>query len=277
MYVVDSVKPGTTIRRRLQVSHKAAAGTPVDVELYPAPAAVRGGKFLFGPQGATSELTGWTALSRRSARLVPGGTADLEVTVAVPRTATAGERYAVIWAQTASTGAGQVRQVDRVGIRVYLDVGPGGEAPSDFAIGPVSATRDAAGVPVLTAQVRNTGRRALDLSGAVALSAGPGGVRAGPFPVQTGTTLGAGETGPVRAVLDAALPDGPWTARLALASGTVKHAVTVRLTFRGAPATPVAAAGGSALRPVLLAVAAGLLALAAGALAVRARRRFVRA
>lgn len=45
----------------------------------------------------------------------------------------------MVWAETASTGSGNVRRVDRVGIRVYLDVGPGGEAPSDFAIGPGTA------------------------------------------------------------------------------------------------------------------------------------------
>jgi hypothetical protein len=39
---------------------------------------------------------------------------------------------------------------------VHLDVGTGGEQRSDFAIGAVAVTRDAAGVPVLRAEVANT-------------------------------------------------------------------------------------------------------------------------
>ncbi|MEU6432166.1 hypothetical protein ABZ860_40205 [Microbispora sp. NPDC046973] len=55
--------------------------------------------------------------------------------------------------------------------------------------------RDATGHPVLAAQVRNTGGRALDLSGSLSLSEGPGGLRAGPYPAVLGVTLRPGETG----------------------------------------------------------------------------------
>jgi hypothetical protein len=271
MYVVDSVKPGTTITRRIEVSH-LTGDERVVADVYPGPADVRGGRFLFGPEGAANELTGWISVRPRRLLLDPGAAVPVEVTLAVPRRATAGERYAVVWARTESRGPGTVRQVSRVGIRVYLDVGPGGEAPSDFAIGPVTATRDAGGVPVLAAEVRNTGRRALDLTGSVALAGGPGGVRAGPFAVQTGTTLGVGERGTVRARLDAALPDGPWRATVTLRSGTVQHAVTVRLSFRGAPAPVERPDTGSALPPALLAGTAAALALLVVALAVRSRR-----
>jgi hypothetical protein len=280
LYIVDSVKPGTTISRRLEISHQAGAGTgtPVTATLYPAPATVTRGGFVFGPEGARNDLTGWTSLSRTSVLLDPGGTADVDVTIAVPRNATAGERYAVLWAQARSGAAGQVTQVNRVGIRVYLDVGPGGEAPTNFAIGAVSATRDATGVPVLTAQVRNTGRRALDVTGSVTLADGPGGSRAGPFPVRNGTTIAIGEQDAVSSVLDKALPDGPWRATVTLQSGTVKHAVTVTLSFHGRPAAPVAAASsGPRLTPVMFAVAAAVLALLVLTLAARSRSRPARA
>jgi hypothetical protein len=45
-----------------------------------------------------------------------------------------GERYAVLWAQVVSPKDSRhnVAVVHRVGVRVYLDVGPGGEPASDF-------------------------------------------------------------------------------------------------------------------------------------------------
>lgn len=280
LYIVDSVKPGTTLRRRIEVSHQfgTGSGVPVTATLYPAPAAVSKGKFLFGPEGAGSDLTGWTSVSRRSVALERGGSADLDVTIAVPKNAVAGERYAVVWAQARSGAAGQVTQVNRVGIRIYLDVGPGGEAPTNFAIGAVTATRDAAGVPTLTAQVRNTGRRALDMTGSVTLAGGPGASRAGPFAIRNGTTIAIGETDAVQSVLDQALPDGPWRATVTLQSGTVRHAVTVTLSFRGQPAVGVAeVSSGPRFTPLMLGLAAGLLALAVLLLALRSRRNPTRA
>ena len=42
----------------------------------------------------------------------------------------------MIWAEVASpkTATHRVSVVHRIGIRVYLDVGPGGEPPSDFRV-----------------------------------------------------------------------------------------------------------------------------------------------
>jgi hypothetical protein len=285
VYIVDSVTPGTTISRRLRVTHadETGPGSRIAVTVYPAAASVRDARFQFGAQGQHNQLTSWIGLSRAALTLEPGTGADIEATIAVPRTATAGERYAVIWAQTQARGTGNVHQISRVGIRVYLDVGPGGEEPSNFAIGVIGATRDPAGVPVLTAQVRNTGRRALDLTGTVALANGPGGVRAGPFAVRNGTTLGVGETAAVLARLDRSLPDGPWTATVAVRSGTVGHTVTVRVSFLDQPtvATGVSGPGsgsgsGRGSVPILLVVVAALLGLLALGLAFRARRRAAR-
>src|SRR5206468_3639121 len=114
------------------------------------------------------------------------GVATVLVTIAVPRTASEGERYAVVWAQTSgpSTGA-NVTQISRLGVRVYLDIGPGGEPASSFEITEVTADRTPDGTPRLTAQVRNTGARALDVTGTLTLSDGPGSASAGPFQVNT--------------------------------------------------------------------------------------------
>ncbi|MCX5096419.1 hypothetical protein OOK36_48315 [Streptomyces sp. NBC_00365] len=97
--------------------------------------------------------------------------------------------------------------ISRVGIRTYLDVGKGGEPPSAFRIQALLAYRTKAGIPVVTARVRNTGERALDLKGKLDLADGPGGLRAGPFYVEPGTTLLPGKVGTVSTDLDPKLPD----------------------------------------------------------------------
>ena len=53
------------------------------------------------------------------------------MTIAVPRDAAPGERYGVVWAEVraAAPAAGGITQVSRVGIRIYLSVGPGGRPP----------------------------------------------------------------------------------------------------------------------------------------------------
>ena len=53
------------------------------------------------------------------------------------------------------------------------------------------------------------------MSGTLELSAGPGGLGAGPFPAELGVTLGIGDTERVSIALDEQLPDGPWDARIA--------------------------------------------------------------
>lgn len=83
------------------------------------------------------------------------------------------------------------------------------------------------------AQVRNSGGRALEMSGSLTISDGPGGLRAGPYPATLGTTLATGQTSPVSVVLDKQLPSGPWKVRLSLQSGMIKRTVTTTLTFPG--------------------------------------------
>jgi hypothetical protein len=92
--------------------------------------------------------------------------------------------------------------------------------------------------------VHNTGGRALDMSGSLALSDGPGGLSAGPFAAELGTTLAPGATAPVTVPLDDAITGGPWTATLTLRSGELERAARAEITFpdaAGASAEPVAA------------------------------------
>ncbi|WP_433530160.1 hypothetical protein ACQPYA_28870 [Micromonospora sp. CA-263727] len=178
-------------------------------------------------------MSEWITLDRDSVMLDPQEEAQFTATIQVPPDASAGEQYAVIWAATvpAPDSTASVNIVQRVGIRVYLDVGPGGEPPSDFAIGEVVPARDEQGRPSAAVTVRNTGGRALDMTGSATLSDGPGGVRAGPFDVVQGTTLAAGETGTVRVLFPTELANGPWRITLDLASGKVRRSASGTITF----------------------------------------------
>jgi len=154
------------------------------------------------------------------------------VKIQVPPRTEPGERYAVVWVETSSKpGKGGVTQTSRVGIRVYLSVGTGEVPKSDFDIVSMAPGRNPEGIPTVTATVRNTGQRALDLSGSLSLSDGPGGLAVGPFPATLGTTLAIGDTEPVLITLNDQLPAGPWTAKLTFKSGLTSHAAKARLTF----------------------------------------------
>ncbi|SCL40136.1 hypothetical protein GA0074692_5615 [Micromonospora pallida] len=233
-YIVDHVAPGTTIKRRIVVENKAEMRRPVAV--YPAAAEVGPDGFVFAPGRTPNELTSWISVERGEVPLNPDEEKTLWVTIAVPRKASAGERYGVVWAEVPGTGTNMVRNVGRAGIRIYLSVGQGGEPPSAFEVAPLVGGRDADGRPTVTAEVRNTGQRALDLAGELSLADGPGGLSAGPVKTET-VTLGLGGTATVRIPLDKRLPDGPWAATLALASGWTKRTVSSTVTFSGKAAT----------------------------------------
>lgn len=229
IYIVDHLNQGDLIERRIEVSNTTRE--PAQVELYAASARVADGQFTFGDGRAQNELTGWTTLTPTRLTVPAGGAASAQVRVQVPADAVDGERYAVVWAEQASSGAGNVSTVSRVGVRMYVSVGEGAEPPSDFRVDQLTAKRNADGEPVVLAQVENTGQRALDMSGKLQLSDGPGGLSAGPFDATLGTTLGRGETQPVEIVLDKALPAGPWKARITLRSGELERAVEGTITF----------------------------------------------
>jgi hypothetical protein len=229
VYVIDHVKPGATVERRIEVSNET--GRPTHVAVYPGAAAIHGGSFVGLAGDSPNELSTWTTVSTPRLRLADGVKKLVDVRIDVPSDAAPGEKYAVLWAQTTSGGKGAVTQVSRVGIRVYLSVGPGGEPASAFKIESFTAERDPAGTPVVAAAVHNTGGRALDLRGKLTLSDGPGGLSAGPFPVTLGTTLGLRQTEAVTIRLDKRLPDGPWKAHLELTSGLLTETAQATLTF----------------------------------------------
>jgi hypothetical protein len=230
-YIIDHLAPGTTIQRRVEVSNDTAHD--VTVQLYAAAADISAGEFRFGEGHAPNDLTGWTTLSPASLTLSPGSKGQSTVTIAVARDASAGERYGVVWAElpAAVPAGGGISTVNRVGVRMYLSVGPGGEPAVDFAVTSIEARRAKDGVPVVAATVRNTGGRAIDLSGELRLAEGPAGLSAGPFAATLGRTLGLGQSEPVLVPLDRALPNGPWTAKLFLRSGTTERTASARLTF----------------------------------------------
>jgi hypothetical protein len=242
VYVIDHVKPGAKLERRIEISNDT--GRTTDVAIYPAAAAIKGGSFV-GLAGETrNELSTWTAVSTPGLRLADGAKKMVDVTIDVPTDAAPGEQYAVLWAQTTSGGDGVVTQVSRVGIRVYLSVGPGGEPASAFKITSLTAHRDPSGAPVVETAIRNTGGRALDLRGEITLSNGPGGLSAGPFPVTLGTTLGLRQTEPVTIRLDERLPNGPWKAHLEVTSGLLTESAQATLTFpTSGPGQTVAVSG----------------------------------
>jgi hypothetical protein len=159
---------------------------------------------------------------------------------------------------------------------MYLDIGPGGAPAAKFAIDGLAARRSADGSPSVVAQVRNTGGRALDLSGALKLTDGPAGLAAGPFPATLGVTLAPGDSSPVTVLLDRQIPDGPWQADLTLKSGLLEQTTKATLTFPTSQGSLAATAAKGAFPWWLvgLGTAAGLLSVAA---ALLVRRRALRA
>jgi hypothetical protein len=251
VYIVDHLAPGASITRHIEVSNTTASSQHIAV--YPAAATLKDGAFV-GEAGTTAnELSTWTAVDPGAEDIAAAGTQTATVTIAIPTDAAPGERYGVIWAEARSdpgTGGG-VTQVSRVGIRLYLSVGPGGAPAADFTIDSLTPSRSPEGHPVVSATVHNTGGRALDLGGTLQLADGPGGLSAGPFAAKVGSTLAIGDTRPVTITLDDRLPAGPWQAQVTLKSGLVEHSATASVTFPdtgSAPAVVVLSpAGGSPL------------------------------
>ena len=222
-YIVNRLAPGKTIQRRIEVSNNTRSTAAVAV--YPAAAGLQHGEFAFGPNHSKNELASWTSVSRDVVRLQSGAKAFETVTIRVPKDASAGERYAVIWAEVSTSGSGGVKLANRVGIRMYLSVGTGGAPPSNFVIGPLLAKRSA------SAKIHNSGKRAIAISGNLTLSNGPGGVRAGPFPVKLVVPLAPGSTRAVTVRLDKQLPRGPWRAQMRLKGRLIQRVAVTTIPF----------------------------------------------
>ena len=276
VHIIDHLSPGTVITRRIEVSSTSPA--PMHAALYPAAANIADGSFL-GAEGHTAnDVSEWTSVSPSAVDVPAGGQAIATVTVTVPTDASAGEQYGVVWAEvrSAPSGAGGLVQVSRVGVRLYLSIGPGGAPAADFTIESLTAQRTADGSPTILASVRNTGGRALDLAGTLELTDGPGGVRAGPFPAVLGTTLAIGEAEPVTIHLDGDLPAGPWDATVTLRSGRIERTARATVTFPdsgSAPAVDATSPGSTSPAPALAAGAAVLMVAAAACFSLLRRRR----
>jgi hypothetical protein len=240
---VDHLSPGAVIKRRVLLLSNLTV--PRQIEVYPGAATIGNGAFHGGEGHATDELTSWISLDHDTVDMQPGDKTPVEVTIRVPATAATGERYGAIWASLSTEGDpssnGKINAVNRVGVRIYLDIGPGPEPRSDFTIGTAVPTRDDHGKPTITVAVTNTGARAVDISGQLNLSDGPDHRPAGPIPVST-TTLAPGEHGTVTAMLPDHIAGGPWKIAVDLISGTVKHTATRSTTFAqtGNPGKPSA-------------------------------------
>jgi hypothetical protein len=275
IYIVDHLHPGDSISRKIGVNN--TSDDALEVDLYAGAARLEDGEFVPSPRRETNELATWTTVSPEKVDVVPGDESVATVTIAVPDDASPGERYGVVWAQLPKSipKDGGPSEVNRVGIRIYLSVGPGGEPASDFVIDSLVAQRVEDGTPVVVARVRNTGGRALDMSGSLRLAGGPGGLSAGPFPAKLGTTLGIGAAEPVTVALSKELPDGPWDAKIDLRSGLVERSASAAIRFPHSEgvAKPVKVDAPSSGWPWIALFVLGALAMLVVILLLRRRRR----
>jgi hypothetical protein len=240
LYIIDHLHPGTVIHRRIEISNTTAS--TVHIVTYPAAATISQGAFVGAAAHTPNELSTWTSVLPGASDVPPGEHRTATVSISVPRNAPPGEQYGVVWAETRSAppAGGGITQVSRVGIRLYLSIGLGGAPASKFTIDSLTAKRAPDGQPVVVASVHNTGGRALDMNGTLQLSAGPGGLSAGPFPANLGTSLAISATEPITIMLDKRLPDGPWNALVTLRSGLLERSARATISFpaTGTPSSP---------------------------------------
>lgn len=282
-YVVDHVQPGARFERGLRICNGTTE--PVAVQVYAGAATIDGAAFIAVEGRVDNELSSWITVTPERVSVPAKGEQVVSATFAVPVDATAGERYAALLVEApAARQASGLSVANRVGVRVYLSVGGPKEPASDFVVDSLQASRRADGRPVVTASVRNTGERALDLRGELALSDGPGGLSAGPFPATVGTTLAVGASAPIEVVLDEAIRGGPWLARITMRSGLLERRAEARISFPDDPGASTEAVTAAALPlakdpsvviPFAIALLGllGLLLVVVGYLATRRRAR----
>ena len=256
-YIIDFLHPGVVIRRRILVANQESREATFTV--YPDAAMIKNGFFVGDAGEIRSELTTWISVRHPRVTLAAGQSAMDLITIKVPRVATRGEHYGVIWVQQTShvrmKGGFSVTEVNRVGIRIYLAVGKGGVPPTKWTIGSLIGHRSKKGQQFLTAIVDNTGGRAMDLSGTVRLCNGPGGTSAGPFQLQRIVTLAPGQSIRVTFVVPRELPIGPWLAKIRVVSGLNVETAAATIEFDNH------AVAASWLRSMTMIWAAGLIAL----------------
>lgn len=274
-YIIDRLKPGTEITRRIQVENNT--DSTQTIRLYPGAASIDGGSFIGAESGSINELTTWTSLAQTQIELPSGSKAEVPVTIKVPSDAAEDEHYGAIWAEARSPANkdGMV-QANRVGIRMYLSTGPGNGKPADFSVTSLTAARDSEDLPQLSALVTNTGGRALDVTGELRLTDGPGELSAGPFSTQQVRTIAPGKNQTVIFDMPRELPNGPWTAQIELKSGLLERQASAPVTFpdagTGEAVAPIQE-GGNQWLPIAGIIAALLIAIITSILVMRHRRR----
>ena len=236
IYIVDHLAPGTVIHRRVEVSNTTDsidARRPV-----PRGRHHREGSFLGAAGHTPNDVSAWTSVDPGASDIPAGGRVTATVTITVPDDAPPGS-------STASCGPRCARRPSPAAAspgqpRRHPPLPLGGArrgARRRLHDRLATAERSPDGQPIVLATVHNTGGRALDMSGTLRLSAGPGGLSAGPFPASLGTTLPIGATAPVTIVWTA-VPAGPWDARIALRKGLLDAAARATVAFPAIGAAP---------------------------------------
>jgi len=269
-YIVERLAPGTTVVRLVEITNNTSALR--EIAVYPAAAALRQGRFEFGPGHRSNELSRWTSVGATVLRLPPGSKRLDTVRIHVPNTTSGGERYAVVWAELSEPAAapGGVTLVNRVGIRMYVTVGARDSPAARFSIGSPIARRSSSGTPFVVAQIHNTGRSTLEIEGSVDLDQGPGGLRAGPFPVTLTASLAPHSSATATVRLAKQLPRGPWRVRMRLHSGPTTRMAVATITFP--QANPVKKTSLVLLVASVAAILGLLLAISVVALVLNRRR-----
>jgi hypothetical protein len=270
-YIVDRLPPGASLSRSVEIDNHTHS--TADVSVYPASASIVRGDLTFAAGHAGNELSSWTSVGDHLLRLAPGSEVFDTLTIRVPMTASPGERYAVLWAEvSAHPATGGVTLVNRVGIRIYLSVGPGGGPQSSFTIGPLTTGRSTSGEPLVRADVRNSGQNTIEIGGNLVLSDGPDGLRAGPFATPHGMIISPSASRPIIVQLDSGLPRGPWRADLSLTTGLLQHSAAATITFPPSGAAKPPPAEGYSTLVLVVIVLFVLLAITALGLLVSRRR-----
>lgn len=273
-YIIDNLPPGTTITRHLMISNNTSA--PATIDVYAGPATIVDGVFSVADRGEQSMLTSWISLDQSTVRLESGQESEVAVTITVPEDAPEVEQYAAIWASTQAdrASADGVTSVSRVGVRVYLSVGPGNGPPADFTIKDLTPQRGADGSASVVAAVTNTGGRAVDLSGKLNLGRGPGGLTAEPINADL-TTIAPGEDGKVVFAVpnSTSLPAGPWNADVKLQSGLNKHDMSATITFPDKGVGDSVGDSNSKSWPLVAGIVLALVAVAGGITYLLVRKR----
>jgi hypothetical protein len=230
-YIVAQLKPGTKLTRAVEIDNDSKKY--VDVSVYVAAASIVRGHFVFAPGAQGNELARWTTVGKTTLRLAPDSQAFDTLITKVPLTSVKGNNYAVVWAAVSAApprGSG-ITMVSRVGVRMYVAVGPGGAAPSNFIVTTLSTEREKSGDSLLVTRIRNSGANTLDLNGILTLSKGPDGLHAGPFTAKLGVVLAPGASEPVAVVFAPSFPRGPWRADLKVSSGELQRSTIATISF----------------------------------------------